>query len=898
MAGPIRIAILANGRQAKAEMRGVATQAGVMGKAFRRTAGLVGGVFAVTELKRAGEAVFKVGSEYVNSLNKIQALTGANNATMKRAARTLEAGAGAYAKMGQSTGDAAGGVVELTKAGLSLADSLKAVRSTMVLAKAGELDVADASTLVANTLNTFSLKAKDAGKIANGLANAANISSADVSDLAESFKYVSPIAAKAGVSLDQVDAILAELSNSGVKASQAGTGLRKFLLSLQAPSGAAKNVIDDLGISIYDAQGKMLPFPKVVGNLRNALKDLSQEDQNKTLKTIFGLTGITPAQIILKNGVKGLAAYTKGVQRAGAAQKLANAQSKGLAGTFAQIRAKAVSTAQSLYRQYSPVLNRKIQDLIEWLKKNKEEFIDAGNAVKDALVPPLKILVGLAKTGAKFLGSLPGPVRNIGIEAGIAALILPRLTAGFTSVTGSLTLNIAKLQQWRAEMTYAETRTGALSGVMGKLGAAARTTAGIGGMVALTESAKSSNKAINVLGETAGGALTGFAVGGPWGAAIGGGVGLLHSLYSATHKSSDAMVDAKAKAAAYADAIDRIASASGKAARAEALRLIQKSGIIPEANAVGIQTPDLISATLGNGKAIDRVTNAWKRQGSVVDALTTDKLKKWITDQGFAIDQRRAAIKRDADAINGVRHNSDEAARATRRINKALENVGHARPGTDAFARFFSRGLAGVVNDAKKGSDKVNANLKRAGNTKANTDPWLFSLNQAMTKGRQAASSGGNRIGSALGAGVQSGVHSWIGNVAATAAELVNNAIAAAHQAADAHSPSRKMQRLGHDLGDGLALGMKEREARVKESQRRLATIATTGTTGRISATDVYRLRSADGGHGRLHTERIIERLPSGPVTAHIDGFGDVALRFVHGAIDQHRRRESVVAGE
>src|SRR5690349_13060330 len=148
--------------------------------AMARTGALAVGVLGVA----AATFTYKVGSDYVASLNKIQALTGANDKQMKAAAGTLESNSLLYAKMGQTTGDAAAGVVELTKAGLSLHASLKAVNATMVLAKAGEMSVADASTLVANSLNTFSLKAKDAGKIADQLANAANVSSADVSDLA------------------------------------------------------------------------------------------------------------------------------------------------------------------------------------------------------------------------------------------------------------------------------------------------------------------------------------------------------------------------------------------------------------------------------------------------------------------------------------------------------------------------------------------------------------------------------------------------------------------------------------------------------------------------------------------------------------------------------------------
>jgi TP901 family phage tail tape measure protein len=311
----------------------------------------------------AGVFVAKVGAAYVDSLNQIQALTGANDIQMKRAASTLESQSGAYAKMGQSTGDAASGVVELTKAGLSLGDALKSVRGTMTLAKAGALSVGDASSVTANALNTFHLKAKAAGDVANYLANAANISSADVSDLAESLKYVSPVAVAAGVSIKQTNAILAELANAGIKGSSAGTSFRTFLLSLQAPTAQASAIMKDLGIQVYDSTGKMKPLGDVIQEVGGKLDGLSQKEKTADLKAIFGKVGIAGATTILNEGKKGLEEYTKGVGKAGAANKLAQARTKGLGGSIAMIKSSAVSSAQSLYRHLSPIADKLIRPL-------------------------------------------------------------------------------------------------------------------------------------------------------------------------------------------------------------------------------------------------------------------------------------------------------------------------------------------------------------------------------------------------------------------------------------------------------------------------------------------------------------------------------------------------------
>lgn len=367
-----------------------------------------------------GYFAVKAGAPYVDSLNKIQVLTDANQKTMDRVSKTLEGNASRYAKMGQTTGDAAAGVVELVKAGLSLDKSLKAVNATMVLAKAGEMSVADASTLVSNTLNTFGMKAKDAGKIANYLANAANISSADVTDLAEAFKYVAPVAAASHVSLKTVNAVLAELSNKGIQASIAGTGLRNFFVSLQSPAGKGGQAIKSLGVDIFDAAGKARPFKDVLKDLSVAVKGVDDETRKADLRAIFGKTGLNAAQILLDGGVEALNKYEKGVSNAGAAQRLANSASKGLAGTWASLQARVTSLAQSLYREFSPA----VDDILKSVGKMIDGFSNLSPTTKKiiavfalvaAAAGPVLLVLGAIATG---IGVLLSPVGAV-----IAAII-------------------------------------------------------------------------------------------------------------------------------------------------------------------------------------------------------------------------------------------------------------------------------------------------------------------------------------------------------------------------------------------------------------------------------------------------------------------------------------------
>lgn len=347
----------------------------------------------------------KVGAPYVDSLNKIQTLTDASNTRMRQVARTLERNAGLYAKMGLTTGDAANGVVELAKAGMSLDDAMRSVTATMVLAKAGEMDVADASSLVSNTLNTFKLKAKDAATVANVLANAANISSADVSDMAQSLSMVANVAAGAGASVQETSAMLAELANAGMKGSDAGTSLKTMLLSLQAPSSTASQGLKELGVSAFTAAGKARPIRDVLADLDKKFRGLTDQKRAKLMKGIFGTDAFRAARVVFGNGAKALDGYVKQVDKAGAAQKLANSASRGLMGTVKQFVAQLKSFGQQLYRVLSPIVDRLLKPLVTQFGHLTSTAIPKMSAVARKAGPALsKMFAGLK--GGKAAGEL------------------------------------------------------------------------------------------------------------------------------------------------------------------------------------------------------------------------------------------------------------------------------------------------------------------------------------------------------------------------------------------------------------------------------------------------------------------------------------------------------------
>ncbi len=79
-----------------------------------------------------------------------------------------------------------------------------------------------------------------------------------------------------------------------------------MLMSLNPNSAAAASLMNELGISAYDAQGKFVGMSEYAGILQNALKGMSDEQRNATLKTIFGSDAVRAANVLYEQGSDGI----------------------------------------------------------------------------------------------------------------------------------------------------------------------------------------------------------------------------------------------------------------------------------------------------------------------------------------------------------------------------------------------------------------------------------------------------------------------------------------------------------------------------------------------------------------------------------------------------------------
>lgn len=460
---------------------------------------------------------------------------------------------------------------------------------------------------------------------------------------------------------------------------------------------------------------------------------------------------------------------------------------------------------------------------------------DLGDTFKSDVLPVLEDTVDIGRDVVGFFASAPGPVKELALQAGLAAVVLPRMTAALVATRAAAGGFVTNIRD-------AEKRTAAL-------GSAARTAAGIGGMLALAQGARSTSKEMTVFAGAAGGAALGFSVGGPWGAAIGGAAGLLGGLTKALRSSKDAMSEADRPAADYASSLNEVSGAATRATRAVALQALQQQGAISAANNMGISARDLVSATLGQEGALKRVNKALDAQrGRTVTYV--DSLGQWHTTTGLLTKDGEAVARglgRQSEALADQARDTRAAALATGDLSKVLRGVPkniatkisqEGDPGklTAMLERYIRTGklapkeiktivratnLAPVGKDidkftrqlikaAKTGEEtgpRVNEGLKKAGKARPSND-WLRYLKNDIASGRTAASSGGTGVGSALGAGINAGIGSWMNRISTSAASAVSFAVRAAKKAGKVQSPSKETRYIGKMLSLGLSKGM------------------------------------------------------------------------------------------
>lgn len=347
-------------------------------------------------------SVVRTLADFSQAMSTVRAITGATEAEFRllnETARDL----GATTRF--TATQAAEGLTFLARAGFSVNESLETIEGTLRLAQAGALDLGRAADIASNVLRGFRLNTSETGRVVDVLALAANSANTTVEQLGDALKFVGPIASGVGLSLEDTVAAVAELSNAGLQATLAGTGLRRVISELESPSAKTRKEIALLGEEVDRGEISTL-------GLFASLQKLSEAgvDTGRALE-IFGDRG-GPAFEVLSGGSKAAEELAEKLRNAeGTAERISNIMDDNLNGALLRVK----SATEALVLAFGELGNQNILT----------GFLNATAATLRFLAENIEIvegaLIGLAVAAIPFvitqLKALTVAIASTGIGA-------------------------------------------------------------------------------------------------------------------------------------------------------------------------------------------------------------------------------------------------------------------------------------------------------------------------------------------------------------------------------------------------------------------------------------------------------------------------------------------------
>jgi TP901 family phage tail tape measure protein len=321
-----------------------------------------------------GAAAIKIGMDFEESMSKVKAMSGATGEEMvllEKAARD------AGASTSKSAKDAADALGFMALAGWDSATSMEALMPVLRLSEAGNIDLAKASSLVTDSMSAMGLTTQELPGYLDIVAQTARSSNTDIDQMAEAYLKVGGTLRGLGVSLEESALALGLLANSGIKGSEAGTALNAVMTNITAPTGRAKQALEELGFSAFDSQGNFKGLENVLFDLKDKLAGMTEEQRNTYLAMIGGKEHVKDLNALLNGLDDSYDDLTASIKESdGALEDVAKTMQDNNKGSLTALKSAIEELGLKIY----DVLKPSIANIIEAI----QGFIDKLNSLSPA----------------------------------------------------------------------------------------------------------------------------------------------------------------------------------------------------------------------------------------------------------------------------------------------------------------------------------------------------------------------------------------------------------------------------------------------------------------------------------------------------------------------------------
>lgn len=360
----------------------------------------VGGKLTATvtaPIAAIGTASSVTAMNFEESMNKVQALSGATGKDLKMLEDKAKEMGSTTQFSAKESADALG---YMALAGWDAQQMGAALEPVLMLAGSAQMDLAQASDIVTDTMSMFGMEAKDAAKASDIFAKAQATSNTDVTGLSEALKYCGAAANAMGYDLADTSAILGVFANAGLKGSTAGTTLNAMFRDMKAKAENGTIAIGKNKVAIADANGNYRDMTDILEDCIKATEGMTDVEADAALSAIFGTEALKGINIVREQGTDAIRDQEAKLRDCdGAAKEMNETMNAGTKGTLTAMKSALEGVAITIGEKLNPFIEKAanfISELCSWFQNLSPEMqttimVVAGLA---AAIGPLLLVIG------------------------------------------------------------------------------------------------------------------------------------------------------------------------------------------------------------------------------------------------------------------------------------------------------------------------------------------------------------------------------------------------------------------------------------------------------------------------------------------------------------------------
>ncbi len=324
---------------------------------------------------------------------------------------------GAIIDLSDETGIAAGEIADnvynAISAGQSTGDAVAFVAESTKLAKAGFADAGAALDVLTTTLNAYGLESEEVTRVSDVLIQTQNNGKTLVGELASSIGKIIPTANEAGLSIEQLGASYAVMTNNGVATAESTTYMNSMLRELNDSSKNVAQILkEETGKSFKELMGE----GQTLGDVLGILKDVASES-GKSISELFGSSEAGTAAVnLIKEGTE----------------------------QFNTVLETMNNSLGSTDKAFETVSNIQNQQFREATNAAKNAAMDLGAELMTSATPMVQALTTGIKEASEWFRTLDSDQKQTVIQVGLVVaaigpglIVFGKLTQGISStVTG------------------------------------------------------------------------------------------------------------------------------------------------------------------------------------------------------------------------------------------------------------------------------------------------------------------------------------------------------------------------------------------------------------------------------------------------------------------------------